>query len=78
MEEMISMGQLKEEIKQEIKNIVNEMKLVAEDIKGATVDESLQYLSFGFPHMIGIGKGEENVSIGIQKMQYLPEGFKMA
>ena len=41
MEEMISMGQLKEEIKQEIKNIVNEMKLVAEDIKGATVDESL-------------------------------------
>lgn len=41
MKEMLNMGQLKEEIKQEIKNIVNEMKLVAEDIKGALVDESL-------------------------------------
>jgi len=41
VKEMLDMGQLKEEIKQEIKNIVNEMKLVAEDIKGALVDESL-------------------------------------
>ena len=41
MEEMLDMGQLKDEIKQEIKNIVSEMKLVAEDIKGALVDESV-------------------------------------
>lgn len=41
MEEMVHMGQLKDEIKQEIKNIVSEMKLVAEDIKGALVDESV-------------------------------------
>lgn len=30
-----------ENIKQEIKHIVSEMKLVAEDIKGAMVDESV-------------------------------------
>lgn len=41
MEEMLHMGQLKDEIKQEIKNIVSEMKLVAEDIKGAMVDKSV-------------------------------------
>ena len=41
MEELVHMGQLKDEIKQEIKNIVSEMKLVAEDIKGALVDESV-------------------------------------
>lgn len=41
MDEMLQMGQLKEEIKQEIKNIVSEMKLVAEDIKGAMVDKSI-------------------------------------
>lgn len=41
MEELVHMGQLKDEIKQEIKNIVSEMKLVAEDIKGAVVDESV-------------------------------------
>lgn len=41
MEEVVHMGQLKEEIKQEIKNIVSEMKLAAEDIKGALVDESV-------------------------------------
>ena len=41
MEEILHMGQLKEEIKQEIKHIVSEMKLVAEDIKGALVDESV-------------------------------------
>lgn len=40
IEELLYMGQLKDEVKQEIKNIVNEMKLVAEDIKGAYVDES--------------------------------------
>ena len=31
----------KEEIKQEIKNIISEMKLVAEDIKGAVVDKDI-------------------------------------
>ena len=41
MEEMLHMGQLKDEIKQEIKNIVSEMKLVAEDIKGAIVDQNI-------------------------------------
>lgn len=41
MEEMIHMGQLKDEIKQEIKNIVSEMKLVAEDIKGAVIDQNI-------------------------------------
>lgn len=41
VEEIVDMGQLKEELKQEIKNIVSEMKLVEEDIKGALVDESL-------------------------------------
>ena len=41
MEELVHMGQLKEEIKQEIKNIISEMKLVAEDIKGTLVDESV-------------------------------------
>lgn len=41
MKEMLHMGQLKDEIKQEIKHIVSEMKLVAEDIKGAMVDESV-------------------------------------
>ena len=41
MEEMIHMGQMKDEIKQEIKNIVSEMKLVAEDIKGAVIDQNI-------------------------------------
>lgn len=41
MEEMIHMGQLKDEIKQEIKKIVSEMKLVAEDIKGAVIDKNI-------------------------------------
>ena len=29
------------DIKQEIKNIISEMKLVAEDIKGAVVDKNI-------------------------------------
>ena len=41
MEEMIQMGQIKDEIKQEIKKIVSEMKLVAEDIKGAVIDKNI-------------------------------------
>ena len=46
MEEMIHMGQIKDEIKQEVQKIVNEMKLVAEDIKGAMVDKSIQKISY--------------------------------
>ncbi len=41
VEEILSMSQLKDEVKQEVKKIVSEMKLVAEDIKGAMVDKSL-------------------------------------
>ena len=41
MEDMIHMGQLKDEIKQEVQKIVSEMKLVEEDIKGAMVDKSI-------------------------------------
>lgn len=41
MEEIIHMGQLKDEIKQEVQKIVSEMKLVAEDIKGAVVDKNI-------------------------------------
>lgn len=35
------MGQLRDEIKQEVQKIVSEMKLVEEDIKGAMVDKSI-------------------------------------
>lgn len=41
VEEMVNMGQLKNEVQRDIKNIMNEMKLVAEDIKGARVDEEI-------------------------------------
>ncbi len=41
IEEMLSLSQTKIDIQKEVQNIVNEMKLVAEDIKGAMVDESL-------------------------------------
>ncbi len=41
VEEMVTMGQQKETIQKEIKNIVNELKLVAEDIKGARVNEEI-------------------------------------
>ena len=41
IDNILQMGQLKEEIKQEIKNIVSEMKLVADDIKGAVVDQNI-------------------------------------
>lgn len=41
MKEILHMDQLKEEIKQEIKDIISEMKLVAEDIKSSKVDESV-------------------------------------
>ena len=41
VEEILDMGQLKDEVKQEVKKIINNMNLVVEDIKGAMVDESL-------------------------------------
>lgn len=41
MEEMLELNQAKVDIQKEVQNIMNEMKLVAEDIKGAMVDESL-------------------------------------
>lgn len=41
MEELLHLNQVKTDIQKEVKNILSEMKLVAEDIKGAMVDESL-------------------------------------
>lgn len=41
VEEILDMGQLKDEVKQEVKKIISNMNLVVEDIKGAMVDESL-------------------------------------
>ena len=39
--EMLTLDQTRTDIKKEIQNIINEMKLVAEDIKGSVVDETL-------------------------------------
>ena len=41
VEEMVELDQSKEDIQQEVQNIVDKMKLVAEDIKGALVDTSV-------------------------------------
>lgn len=41
VEEMVELDQLKDEVKQEVQKIVNDMKLVVEDIKGAMVDKTL-------------------------------------
>lgn len=41
MEEMLDLNRLQEDVKQEIQDILNKMKLVAEDIKGAAVDEGV-------------------------------------
>lgn len=41
VQEMISMDKLQDEVKQEVQNIMDKMKLLAEDIKGAMVDETL-------------------------------------
>lgn len=41
VEELIGMEQLKEEVKQEVQKIVDNMNLVVEDIKGAMVDKTL-------------------------------------
>ncbi len=40
-EDVAQMDSVKEEIKQEVKKMMNEMKLVVEDLKGAAVDEQL-------------------------------------
>lgn len=40
-EEMLTLEQVKTDVQQEIQNIVDRMKLVAEDIKGAVVDQSV-------------------------------------
>ncbi len=39
--DMISMDKMQEDVKAEVQDMLNKMKLVAEDIKGAAVDESL-------------------------------------
>lgn len=39
--DMISMDKLQKDVKAEVQQMLNKMKLVAEDIKGAAVDESL-------------------------------------
>lgn len=41
VEEMVELEQVKGDVKQEVEKIVNRMALVAEDIKGAMVDEKL-------------------------------------
>lgn len=41
MDEMLSLSRMQDDVKQEVQDILNKMKLVAEDIKGAAVDESL-------------------------------------
>lgn len=41
VEEMVSLDQLQDEIRQDIQNIVDKMKVLSDDIKGAMVDEAL-------------------------------------
>lgn len=41
VEEMLELDQIKNNIKQEVQDIINKMKLVAEDIKGTTVDSNV-------------------------------------
>lgn len=40
MEEMLSLDKIQSDVKQEVQNILDKMKLIAEDIKGAVVDEN--------------------------------------
>lgn len=40
MEEMLSLDKVQADVKQEVQNILDKMKLLAEDIKGAVVDEN--------------------------------------
>ncbi len=39
-EEMVSLDRIQSDVKQEVQNILDKMKLIAEDIKGAVVDEN--------------------------------------
>ena len=41
MEEMLTLEKVKQDVQTEVQNIVDKMKLVAEDMKGAVVDESV-------------------------------------
>lgn len=41
VEEMVQLDRIQSEVQKEVKNIVNKMKLVAEDIKGAAVDQTV-------------------------------------
>lgn len=41
MEEMLTLEQVKTDVQKEVQNIVDKMKLVAEDMKGAVVDKSV-------------------------------------
>lgn len=41
MEEMLTLEQVKTDVQKEVQNIVNKMKLVAEDMKGTVVDKSV-------------------------------------
>ena len=41
MQEMLGMSQKMDEIQKEVKEIVDKMKLLSEDIKGVVVDETL-------------------------------------
>ena len=41
MQELLSLEQVRGEMKQEVDNMLTEMKLLAEDIKGSMVDEEL-------------------------------------
>lgn len=40
MEEMLSLDKIQSDVQQEVQNILDKMKLIAEDIKGAVVDEN--------------------------------------
>lgn len=40
IEEMLSLDRIQTDVKQEVQNILDKMKLIAEDIKGAVVDEN--------------------------------------
>ena len=40
-EEMISLDRIQDDVKQEVQNILDKMKLIAEDVKGAVVDQNL-------------------------------------
>ena len=41
LQEFLELGQARSDVQKEVQDIVNNMKLVAEDIKGAMVDDAL-------------------------------------